>query len=165
MYLEYPSELSILIESRTYRTNQATRLFYLSFMIVLIYVIVGFCLASLQTGLQFWSLGILIYHWCLIQLDRWQHNQQWFNNLSKIILRLAFSVSMMGAIAKLIDQTKPNLPLYHAIALGLTAVLNTLIMIALMIEHFGKFKTLVLSTSLAWTGLLLGWLVQYCQLG
>jgi hypothetical protein len=123
----------------------------LGLMTVILYTVVGFCLASLKVNLGFWSLGILLYHW---QLANWV-------DAASDRDRQHGSIALTGlvgtAIAYLVGQAKSNLLPYHWLAIGLVATINSYVMTAIALKSWQKLGAIAFTTAVAWLGLLLGW--------
>jgi len=118
---------------------------------IILYTVVGFCLARLNISLGFWSLGILFYHWQLASLI----------GTTSDLHRPNGSIALTGlvgtAIAYLVHQAKSNLLPYHWLAIGLVATINSYIMTALALKYWQKLGAIAFTTAIAWLGLLLGW--------
>ena len=118
---------------------------------VILYSVVGFCLASLKINLGFWSLGILFYHWQLANLV----------GVASSRYRQQGSIALTGlvgtAIAYLVQQAKSSLLPYHWLAIGLVATINSYVMTAIALKYWQKPGAIAMTTAVAWLGLLLGW--------
>jgi hypothetical protein len=126
----------------------------LSSIAVLIYTTIGVCLANIELHLLWWLLIVLLYHWCLLLLKD--------DRISSTIVIVAFCM----AIVALLDQAKPDLSLNYALAVGFFAAIDLPIVMYLTSETWGRAKVISFSTSIAWLGLTLGWLIsQYPAIG
>jgi hypothetical protein len=115
---------------------------------VLVYTTIGVCLANIDINLLWWLLIILIYHLCLsLSKD---------DQISSTIVIVAFYL----AIVALLERSKPDLSLNYALAIGFFAAIDLPMVIYLTSEAWGRSKAISFSTSIAWLGLTLGWLVS-----
>jgi hypothetical protein len=143
-----------------YQVQKIDKVISLSLMMIVIYTVVGFCLASLRINLGLWGLAILFYHWHLANFEHLNINYTRENHFQQSLLVALTSGLMSSAITMLVHQVKSQLPIYQAIAIGLIAVINSPVMMVLTIRDWGSSKLIVYSTALAWLGLLLGWTAQ-----
>lgn len=137
------------------RISSTGKIVSLSFMTVIIYTVVGFCLASLKVNFGFWLVGVFLYHW---QLANWEET---FSYRERQQLEIAVMSGLMGAaIAYLVHQAKSNLLPFHWLAIGLVATINSYLMTAIAVRQH-KLGAIALTTALAWLGLLLGWTAHH----
>jgi hypothetical protein len=129
-------------------------------MIIIIYMIVGFCLEFLQISLISWSLGILLYHYHLANLEKKKTFQIGDNYLQNQPLVVLISGLIASAIAMLVYQTKPSLGIHQTVAIGLMTIINSWMVLKLTFKCWGYWRSLIFSTFLAWLGLFLGYLAQ-----
>jgi hypothetical protein len=64
------------------------------------------------------------------------------------------------AIVALLDRAKPDLSLNYALAVGFFAAIDLPMVMYLTSEAWGRSKAISFSTSIAWLGLTLGWLIS-----
>ncbi len=150
-----------LTNKKNYRVSNIKRIISLSFMTVITYMIVGFCLASLQINLGVWCVGILLYHYYIASLETQKTHHlldEYFQNKPLVTL---ISGLIISSISMLVYQTKPSLGMFQSIIIGLVAVINSWVMLKLTVQFWGNLKAVIFSTTMVWIGLLLGWVAQY----
>jgi hypothetical protein len=121
----------------------------LTLIATLIYTIVGVCLAKIEINLVWWLSIVLLYHWCLLRSD---------SDLASIVIVI---VAFYLAIVTILDRAEPSLSLSHILTIGFFAALALPSIVYLNSSTWGREKAISFSTSIAWLGLIIGWLVSH----
>lgn len=161
--LLYPSALKLGAVPSKFRLD---KLILQSFLLLLLYTLVGFCLAIVQVSPLLWGAIALMYHYNLANLQ-----SAAIDPPIKSFLKFVCLISIASGITSLLNLTEPNLSILSAIAIALTTALTSLVMMPSLDRTVGRIRAvpaevhrllLIASlTLLACTGLFLGWAIEY----
>ncbi len=136
-----------LLNDRLLQPKKKLKTLSLTLITVLIYTTIGVCLTNIEINLLWWLSIVLLYHCCLsVSAD---------DHISTAIVITAFYLTIVA----LLDRAEPSLSLDYALAIGFFAAINLPMVMNLTSETWGRSKAISFSTSIAWLGLTLGWLV------
>lgn len=130
---------------------------------IVIYGLIGFHFAVVDANLWVWALAVLINYWNLSNLRQRRFCARQKNYLVKALLAAHIMPSAV-AIAGIVWASIQNLPIYLPVTLGLATGINSVVMMAMFTESFGRSKAVTLATGLSYSGFILGWMVQNVSL-
>ncbi|MGL5877844.1 MAG: hypothetical protein ACRC2V_08695 [Xenococcaceae cyanobacterium] len=151
---ELPERLQAKFLAKRMFSNE--RIFSLSFILLLLYTLMGYCLAARQNNLWLTlSLAILpIYYWCLA---------------SAIVSNTKYLFSIVGSTLIIIGNvsvtyiSKPNLTIANAAVIGLTIAIYSLLLVKIIAKRFDRFLSIALPTVISWLGIAIGWIVYFAS--
>jgi len=143
----------------TDRLFSPNKVWSLGLLTLVLYGLLGFHFAVVGTSLWVWALAVFINYWNLANLRQRRFCDRHQNYLVKALLAAHIMPSAV-AIAGIVWASIQNLPIYLPIALGLATGINSVVMMAMFTELFGRSKAVTLATGLSYSGFILGWMVQ-----
>ena len=135
------------------------KLWTLCLLTLVIYGLLGFHFAVVGANFSVWALVVLINYWNLANLRRRRFGDRHKNYLVKTLLAAHIMPSAV-AVAGIVWASIQNLPIYLPVAIGLANGINSVVMMAMFTESFGRSKAVTLATGLSYSGFVLGWMVQ-----
>lgn len=143
----------------TKRLISLNKVWSVGLLTLVVYELLGFHFAVVDTNFWGWALAILINYWNLANLRRRRFYGCNENYLEKTLLAAYIIVSAV-AVAGIVWASIENLPIYIPVVLGLVTGINSVVMMAMFTELFGRNKAVTLATGLSYSGFVLGWMVQ-----
>jgi len=143
----------------TDRLFSPNKVWSLGLLTLVLYGLLGFHFAVVGASLWVWALAVLINYWNLANLRQRRFCARHKNYLVKALLAAHIMPSAV-AIAGIVWASIQNLPIYLPVALGLATGINSVVMMAMFTELFGRSKAVTLATGLSYLGFVLGWMVQ-----
>jgi len=142
----------------TDRLFSPNKVWSLGLLTLVLYGLLGFHFAVVGASLWVWALAILINYWNLANLRQSRFCDRQKNYLVKALLAAHIMPSAV-AIAGIVWASIQNLPIYLPVALGLATGINSVVMMAMFTELFGRSKAVTLATGLSCLGFVLGLMV------
>ncbi len=143
----------------TKRLFSLNKVWSIGLLTLTIYGLLGFHFAVVGANFWVWALAVLINYWNLDNLKRRRFYDYYENYLGKTLLA-AYIIASAVAVAGLIWASIENLPMYLPVVLGLVTGINSVVMMEMFTELFGRNKAVTLATGLSYSGFVLGWMVQ-----
>jgi hypothetical protein len=128
------------------------RIFSLSFILLLLYTLIGYCLADRHNNLWLTvSLAIVpIAYWCLA---------------FAIVSNLRYLFSIVGLTLIVIGNAsvtyigKPSLTIANAAVIGVTIAIYSLLLVRIVAKRRDRNRAIALTTVISWLGIAIGWIV------
>ncbi|MDZ4877927.1 MAG: hypothetical protein CLLPBCKN_007362 [Chroococcidiopsis cubana SAG 39.79] len=139
------------------------RVWSLGLLTLVLYGLLGFHFAVVGARLWVWALAVLINYWNLANLRQRRFSTRHKNYLVKALLAAHIMPSAV-AIAGIVWASIQNLPIYLPVALGLATGINSVVMMAMFTELFGRSKAVTLVTGVSYLGFVLGFILQQVSL-
>jgi hypothetical protein len=143
----------------TKRLFSPNKVWTIGLLTLVIYELLGFHFAVVDANFWVWALAILINYWNLANLKRRKFYGCHENYLEKTLIT-AYIMASAVAVAGIVWASIENLPIYIPVVLGLVTGINSVVMMAMFTELFGRNKAVTRATSLSYSGFVLGWIVQ-----
>lgn len=143
----------------TKRLFSPNKVWSIGLLTLVIYGLLGFHFAVFHVNSWVWALAVLINYWNLANLRQRRFCTRHKNYLVKALLAAHITPSAV-AIAGIVWASIQNLPIYLPVALGLATGINSVVMMAMFTELFGRSKAVTLVTGLSYSGFVLGLMVQ-----
>ncbi|URD53381.1 hypothetical protein [Chroococcidiopsis sp. CCNUC1] len=147
----------------TDRLFSPNKVWSLGLLTLVLYGLLGFHFAVVGASRWVWALAILINYWNLANLRQRRFSTLHKNYLVKALLAAQIVPSSV-ALAGIVWASIQNLPIYLPIALGLATGINSVVMMAMFTELFGRSKAVTLATGVSYLGFVLGFILQQVSL-
>ncbi len=152
IYLSYPTPGFFYFPNKVNKS----KILPLCCLTILLYLVLGFSLASSQVTISLWMLVILIFNWNLATLIRRRLLIQEVSPGVKNSLVAICLISTAVLISQMIQISQPTAPIQSTWIIGVTCSIHSIIALFSLIKVFGKSKAVAIYTMLAWLGLFTG---------
>lgn len=142
----------------TDRLFSPNKVWSLGLLTLVLYGLLGFHFAVVGVSLWVWALAVLINYRNLANLRQRRFGDRHQNYLVKALLA-AQIMPMALSFTGIVWASIKGLPIYLPVSVGLATGLNSVVMMAVFTEYFGRGKAVALATTLSYSGFVLGWLV------
>ncbi|MGD1911139.1 MAG: hypothetical protein ACFB2X_09860 [Rivularia sp. (in: cyanobacteria)] len=136
-------------------SNFPSRFFTLIFINLFTCSVIGYNVSSVDVDFWFWVAAILLYNFNLISLFT-----EDFQIAFKALLITGCLMGIAIAISELLLVCKPELKIYLSLTIGLSAAINTSVMLYLLKDFLCKVKSFIILSGLSFSALLVGWIVE-----